>query len=206
MNYLKYLVEEIHTTVIATIDQNGLPVTCAVDMMDWDEGGLYFLTAKGKKLYERLNRSGYVALTGMKGKDTLSCVALSIQGKVREIGGVPLDRLLLKNPYMNEIYPTTESRKALTVFQIYEGSGEWFDLSQKPIERDSFSLGDGKNTEHGYEITASCTGCGACGAVCPQGCIDFSAVPAVIRQKHCLHCGNCMAVCPHQAVVRRGQL
>ena len=30
------------------------------------------------------------------------------------------------NPYMNEIYPTEESRRALTVFQIYEGTGEWF--------------------------------------------------------------------------------
>lgn len=30
--------------------------------------------------------------------------------------------------------------KALTVFQIYEGSGEWFDLSKKPIERASFTF------------------------------------------------------------------
>ena len=43
---------------------------------------------------------------------------------------------------MFEIYPTEESRKALTVFQIYEGSGEWFDLSKKPIERASFTFGD----------------------------------------------------------------
>ena len=26
MNYLKYLVEEIHTTVVATVDDAGLPV------------------------------------------------------------------------------------------------------------------------------------------------------------------------------------
>jgi hypothetical protein len=32
---------------------------------------------------------------------------------------------------MNEIYPDTASRSALTVFVIYEGSGEWFDLSKK---------------------------------------------------------------------------
>ena len=46
MNYLKYLVEEIHTTVVATVDDAGLPVTAAIDMMDYDDGGLYFLTAK----------------------------------------------------------------------------------------------------------------------------------------------------------------
>ena len=72
MNYLKYLVGEIHTTVMATVDNNGLPVTCAIDMMDYDESGLYFLTAKGKNLYERLKQKGYVALTGMKGSGTLS--------------------------------------------------------------------------------------------------------------------------------------
>lgn len=179
-------------------------MTCAVDIMDYDDDGLYFLTAKGKNLYERLKQGGYVALTGMRGKDTLSCVAISVRGKVREIGNDRLCRLFSKNPYMNEIYPTEESREALTVFQIYEGSGEWFDLSQKPIERDSFTFGNGQNVEQGYEITDSCVGCGACGTVCPQGCIDFSSVPAVIIQKNCMHSGNCMAVCPQHAVIRRG--
>ena len=83
MNYLKYLVEEIHTTVMATVDNNGLPVTCAIDIMDYDDSGLYFLTAKGKSLYDRLTRKGYVALTGMKGNDTLSCVAISAAVKSR---------------------------------------------------------------------------------------------------------------------------
>lgn len=34
---------------------------------------------------------------------------------------------------MNEIYPTVESMSALTVFQLYEGSGEWFDLSKNRL-------------------------------------------------------------------------
>ena len=156
MNYLKYLVEEIHTTVMATVDNNGLPVTCAIDIMDYDDTGLYFLTAKGKNLYERLKQKGYVALTGMKGNDTLSCVAISVSGKVKEIGNEPLDSLCEKNSYMKEIYPTKESRKALTVFRIYEGNGEWFDLSHKPIERASFTFGNRQETNQGYEIGDSC--------------------------------------------------
>lgn len=99
MNYLKYLVEEIHTTVMATVDNNGLPVTCAIDIMDYDDTGLYFLTAKGKNLYERLKQKGYVALTGMKGSDTLSCVAVSVSGKAQEIGSEPLEKLFEKNSY-----------------------------------------------------------------------------------------------------------
>lgn len=65
MNYLKYLTEVIHTVVVATTDEVGLPVTCAIDMMDADESGLYFLTAKGKGFYNRLKKNGYMALTGI---------------------------------------------------------------------------------------------------------------------------------------------
>lgn len=200
--FLQYLQSEIHTTVAATVDENGLPVTCAIDMMDADENGLYFLTAQGKGFYHRLKDSGYLALTGMKGEDTMHCVAVSVRGKVRELGSGPLSRLFEKNPYMNEIYPTAESQKALTVFQLYEGSGEWFDLSKKPIERASFTFGGMEEKREGYFITSACVSCHACEAVCPQSCIDFTGVPAVIQQEHCLHCGNCMKVCPQHAVVR----
>ena len=79
--YLEYIVDHIHSTVFATVDSRGRPVTCAIDMMDYDESGLYFLTAKGKNFYDRLKANENVAFTAMKGKDTLSCVAVSVQGK-----------------------------------------------------------------------------------------------------------------------------
>ena len=37
-DYFRFIVEEIHSTVAATVDENGLPVTCVIDMMDYDEG------------------------------------------------------------------------------------------------------------------------------------------------------------------------
>ena len=202
--YLKYLQEEIHSVIAATVDDSGLPVTCAIDIMDSDEKGLYFLTAKGKSFYARLKKKGYVALTGMKGKDTMSCVAISLRGTVKELGNTLLPRLFEKNPYMREIYPTQESQKALTVFQIYEGSGEWFDLSKQPIERARFSFGGAQIEKTGYFVTDKCIGCKLCYSKCPQKCIDISTVPAVIRQENCLHCGNCFSVCPQEAVIRRG--
>lgn len=64
---LKFLEKEIHTVIAATADENGLPVTCAIDIMDSDENGIYFLTAKGKGFYTRLKSSGFIAMTGMKG-------------------------------------------------------------------------------------------------------------------------------------------
>ena len=201
--YFQYLVEEIHTTIVATVDDEGFPVTAAIDMMDCDENGLYFLTAKGKSFYDRLVKRGFLALTAIKGEDTMSSVAVSVRGKVREIGYDRIPELFEKNPYMNEIYPTDESMQALTVFQIYEGTGEWFDLSKKPIERDSFTFGNAQKKEDGYFITDACIGCGSCAAVCPQQCIDTSRVPNVIRKENCLHCGNCMTACPVGAVEKR---
>ena len=204
MNYLKYLVEEIHTTVVATVDDEGLPVTAAIDMMDYDEDCLYFLTAKGKGFYDRLKKRGTLALTGMKGTDTMHCAALSIRGKVRELGDELLPKLFEKNSYMNEIYPDAASRRALTVFVIYEGSGEWFDLSKKPIERASFTFGGAEEVQEGYFVTDACIGCKLCYSKCPQKCIDISGKPAVIQQQNCLHCGNCHEICPARAIVKRG--
>ena len=201
--YLRYLVNEIHTTVVATVDDEGLPVTAAIDIMDSDGDSLYFLTAKGKSLYERLKKRGFLALTAIKGESTMTSVAVSIRGKVRELGFDRIPELFEKNPYMHEIYPTEEAMQALTVFQIYEGTGEWFDLSKKPIERASFSFGGAEKKPEGYIITDACIGCQSCVAVCPQQCINTDSVPLVIDQSHCLHCGNCAEVCPVGAVEKR---
>lgn len=199
-DYFALLVERIHSVIAATVDEQGMPVTCAMDLMDQDAEGLYFLTARGKSLYRRLCRQKYIALTGMLGQDTMSSAALSIRGRVREAGRAYLPRLLEKNPYMYQIYPTEESRAALTVFQIYAGTGEWFDLSKKPIQRDSFVFGNAEGAGRGYLVDAACRGCGACLRVCPQGCIDLLDNRAVIRQENCLHCGACMQVCPAGAI------
>ena len=202
-NYLEYIVKEMHSAVFATVDKEGRPVTCAIDIMDYDESGLYFLTAKGKNFYDRLKANENIAFTAMKGEDTLSCVAVSVRGRAREIGPDMLPALFAKNPYMEKIYPDERSRSALTVFKICEGTGEWFDLSKQPIERASFSFGGAQAKESGYFVTDKCIGCKLCYSKCPQKCIDISRKPVVIQQEHCLHCGNCYEICPARAVERR---
>ena len=202
-DYLLYIVEKIHSTIFATVDSRGRPVTCAIDLMDCDENSLYFLTARGKHFYDRLIANEHIAFTAMQGKDTLSSVAVSVQGKAREIGPDRLPYLFRKNSYMEKIYPDARSRSALTVFQIYERTGEWFDLSRRPIERAGFSFGDAQATASGYFVTDKCIGCKLCYSRCPQKCIDISRRPVVIQQEHCLHCGNCLEICPAEAIERR---
>lgn len=202
--YLGYLANTIHRTVMATVDDDGRPSTAAIDMMDADASGLYFLTARGKGLYRRLSAHPWLALTGMVGEDTMSTVAVSVRGRAEELGSAPLSHLFEKNPFMYDIYPSEESRKALTVFRISEGTGEWFDLSKKPIERADFSWGGATNSESDvyHVIAKKCIGCGRCLQACPQACIDLSSGSAVIVPEHCLRCGRCLEVCPVGAVVR----
>lgn len=199
-DYLAYISDVIHTTIVATVDEDGLPVTAAIDMMDSDENGLYFLTAKGKSLYDRLIHKKFLALTALKGEDTMSSIAVSVRGNVRELGYDKIPELFEKNPYMHQIYPTEKAMHALTVFQIYKGTGEWFDLSKKPVERASFSFGAAVKKEEGYLIGENCIGCGCCTEVCPQNCINDKDIPFFIEQEHCLHCGNCFHACPFGAV------
>lgn len=203
-NYFKYIVDEIHSTVVATVDDKGLPVTCVVNMMDYDDNGLYFLTARGKKIYDRLKKQGYISLTGIKGRNTMSSVSISIRGKVREIEKEYIDYLVKKNSYIEEIYPTKESRDVLAAFKLYEGSGELFDLSQKPIERVNFTFGNMKSTIQRYFVNNKCIGCKLCYFKCPQKCIDIKMNKAIIKEKHCLQCGNCFEICPVQAIEKRG--
>lgn len=201
--YFDLIVNQIHSAVFATVDSEGQPITCAIDIMDCDENCLYFLTAKGKNFYDRLKTNENIAFTAMKGNNTLSCVAVSVQGKAKEIGPDRLPDLFRQNPYMEKIYPNTRSRSALTVFKIYEGTGEWFDLSKLPIERASFSFGGAQIKENGYFVTDRCIGCKLCYSKCPQKCIDITQKPVIIHQGHCLHCGNCFEICPVRAIERR---
>ena len=50
MDYLKLLVDEIHSTTVATIGSDGHPQTRIIDMMYYDEEGVYFLYSKGQSI------------------------------------------------------------------------------------------------------------------------------------------------------------
>lgn len=220
-DYLKILVEEIHSTVVATLDKNGRPVTRCIDMMLYDKNTVYFLTAKGKNFYAELMKQKYISLSAIKNK---FCISLS--GSIENIGKEKLDEIFEKNPYMKKIYPG-DTREALEVFKFTNAQGNFFDISNPShVTRGFFTLGktnsDGKSNEQqsdfqkinsGYFVQdEKCIGCKKCLSVCPQKCIEFiksannevdnktRISKALINQNRCLHCGRCFDVCPAKAI------
>lgn len=102
---LRILQADIHSIIVATVDDEGLPATCVIDMMLADSNGLYFLTARGKAFYDRLMVRKFVAVTGLKGESTMTSVSVNLRGKVKNIGKERLSEIFEKNPYMAEICP-----------------------------------------------------------------------------------------------------
>ena len=197
--YLQILVEEIHSTTIATIGADGHPQTRVIDMMLYDDNGVYFLTAKGKAFYDQLMEQQYIAVSATKDK-----TAVSLRGKVRNIGYEKLDEIFEKNAYMQKIYPD-DTRDSLQVFQLYEAQGEYFDISNPSrIVRESIVIGEASEVKTGYYVGKDCIGCKLCYSVCPQKCIDVSKKPVEIDQNHCLHCGRCAEICPKQTIKKVG--
>lgn len=107
---------------MATIGSDRHPQTRVIDMMLWDEQGVYFLTAKGKTFYTQLMEQGFIALSATKNK-----ISISLRGKIKNIGSEKLDEIFVKTktPYMQAIYPG-DTRAALKVFCLYEAEGEYF--------------------------------------------------------------------------------
>lgn len=195
---LKILVDEIHSVAIATLDENKKPTTRIIDMMLEDGDSVYFLTAKGKAFYTQLMDQGYVSISGIKDKRSIS-----IKGTVLSIGQLKLDEIFEKNEYMQKIYPEGK-RDPLEVFRIEEGEMDYFDISNPShIERGHFSIGGQMISSGGYYVNDTCILCGTCYAACPQACIDTTKNPVVIDQNHCLHCGTCMNVCPVGAIEKK---
>lgn len=199
-DYIKTLVEKIHSATVATIGADGHPQTRVIDMMLWDAQGVYFLTAKGKTFYTQLMEQKYIALSATKDK-----ISISLRGKIKNIGSEKLDEIFEMNTYMQSIYPD-DTRSALEVFCLYEAEGEYFDISDPShITRDGIVIGQAKVThQNGYFVGADCIGCKLCYSVCPQKCIDITTKPVVIDQHRCLHCGRCAETCPKQAIEKRG--
>ena len=190
---LQILKNDIHSTVVATVSEDLKPETRTIDIMLADEETIYFITARGKKFYERLISQRYIALSGVKNN-----VSISIRGEVELAPKKLLEDVFEENPYMKDIYPP-HTVDILEVFCIKNGQGEYFDLNERPIYRQTFSIGNIRNSSTEYRINKNCVKCNKCVENCPTSCIETKEIYE-INQNKCLHCGICKEVCEFDAV------
>ena len=99
-DYLELLVKNIHSTTVATIGADGHPQTRVIDMMLYDEQGVYFLTAKGKAFYAQLMAQGYIALSATREK-----VSISLRGKIKTSAARSWMRFSRKTPICSPSIP-----------------------------------------------------------------------------------------------------
>ena len=190
------ILREIKDVAFATFDEKGMPQIRIIDVMLVENEKLYFCTARGKDFYKQLMNDKNVAITGMN--KAYQMVRLSGEAEKLDENKKWIDKIFEENPSMNSVYPN-DSRYVLEPFCIENGEVEFFDLGCEPIERESFSLGNSKVTNKGFEITDKCIKCKKCERICPQKCIsDFK-----INQNHCLHCGLCFENCPVNAIIKK---
>ena len=186
---------KIHSVSVATIDSNNKPSIRIIDMMYLENDCIYFLTARGKNFYQEIIKDNYIALSCQKYNKSYV-----VKGYVEQVDHKYLDVLFNHNKYMWGTYPRN-TRDVLEVFRIYKWSGEYFDVTSKPITRLSFSHNMEEIKKGTFIVNNDkCISCKKCITVCPQKCIDYSTGKAYIKNKHCLRCGACKEVCPANAI------
>lgn len=182
----------------ATIDQKGNPQVRNISAFHFEEGKMYFLTARGKSFARQLRHDGRVQASGY----TMYKETIRLSGTAKELP--PKERLHWRNvlyeeqPYLENVYPG-ETKNIDTIFVIDGFWIEYFCLSTRPITREYFSVGGVPIPPKGYTVDDSCIGCGTCMGVCPQDAIA-EGTPYAINPSHCLQCGNCFEHCPVGAI------
>jgi len=190
------ILRDVKSVVISTV-KDGIPQSRIIDIMDYDDGGIYFLTGKTKPFYRQLKRDKKVAVTGMNKE----YVQVRLVGDVHEIDITLIEKLFDKNPELEKLFPSRNENDSFSVFYLSNGKGEVFDLSGKENKMNRVRFAFGKDTvnEAGCIITESCIECGKCKKVCPFDAIS-EGTPYVINPKLCDECGNCYYACPVSAI------
>lgn len=190
---------EVIDAVLSTVDDNGNPQSRIIDIMHIEDDRIYFLTGRGKHVYSEIMNHPKVSYLSLKDNKSIR-----ISGEAHKLDDQKywIDLIFENNPFMNNVYPGN-ARYILEPFCIEDYEMEFFDLTQKPIFRQSFKFGDAEITVKGFEITDECIACGTCQASCPQQIPVFVEDKFEIPQEHCLHCGLCYENCPNSAIVKR---
>ena len=192
-DYLSYLSNHIPAVTAAVTDKNGLPLTCALNIMSCSENGIYLLVPRHTEFYQALTQKNYLSFTGIALEDGVPSVSLSLRGSVSEKSPAVLSRL---SPFSRTI------PRGFSVFLLSQASGEWASLkAERETASFSFSFSSGEYDRRRFFITDRCVLCRLCAARCPQKCISISQRPAKILQEDCIRCGTCYETCLAKAII-----
>lgn len=129
-------VREVIDGVLSTVDDDGNPQSRVIDIMLIDEETVYFLTARGKDVYKELMAHPQVSYLNLRANKSVRITGIA---KKLDDQKYWIDRMFEENKYMNNVYPGN-ARYILEPFRIEKGEIEFFDLTQKPILREKFTI------------------------------------------------------------------
>ena len=184
----------------ATVDEHGNPQVRNISAIHYEPDAIYFFTARGKDFCRELLADGHVQILGYTRYKEMIRLSAKAEPVPEEQQRKWMDVIFSEQPYLSNVYPG-DTRDIGIVFEIRDGSIEYFNLGVRPIFRENYTVDCGEISPKGYRIGDSCIGCGTCLTHCPQGCIE-QGTPYAIQQEHCLHCGACFESCPVSAVER----
>lgn len=141
-DYLNSLATDIHATVVSTVDADNKPQSRIIDTLYAKDGKLYFTTGKTKDFYAQLQDNPNLAMTGLKGEETLKSFAITVNGEVRDAGTDLMPEIFDAYPYLNTIYPTDEKKAQLRVMEVYMGTVSIYDLRETPIYQNTLAFGE----------------------------------------------------------------
>jgi len=184
---------QIRYVSIATVDDYFHPQIRTIEIMDFDNNQLCFLTARGKDFYNQLLGNGRIALLGLKDQIEM----IRIYGTAKPLPSLVqqklIDKIFSKNDHLKIIYPG-RSRYVLEVFCIYGSDFERLKMERGQVYREE-SIAGHTVFDKGYCLPDDCIQCGVCAENCPSDCIE-PGCPYTIIQSNCLRCGLCIEVCP----------
>jgi len=190
------ILRDVKSVVISTVKE-GIPQSRIIDILHYDEGGIYFVTLKVKPFYRQLIKEMKIAVTGMNS----DYVQVRIVGDIQVMNDQLIENLFEKNPELEKLFPGKNGNDNFSVFYLSKGKGEIFDLSgrENKMNRERFAFGGESVNESGCVITESCVQCGECLKACPFKAIS-EGVPYVINGNQCDECGICYTLCPADAI------
>lgn len=126
---LEILEEKMGAVVISTVDKNNKPHARYINIGVANENGIFFMTSPKTNFHAQLENNPNIAIVGMHKEDYLIQV-IRIEGVVRKVGKEMIEQVLEGNPYVQMVYPDSEERASVQVFQLYEGEGFYQSLTQ----------------------------------------------------------------------------